>query len=229
MGQAKIDVTSRNGRTSLKVKSNALFQGLMTLHPAFITTLILMGTLSEKGMGLLAAGLGAGEVPLLMVTLGKAIGTSGAVVLGDAAAIDAVLQFARAYIYTTAMPPAVAAASIEAVRIARSEGERRERLAALIARFRAGAAALGLTALPSETAIQPLLIGDAGRALRIATRLGIFAEISHLLAPKIVEVGMNFAFNLFPDSGAAAGKKERPMEPSPEQIALAQITRGIHW
>ena len=60
MGQAKIDVTSRNGRTSLKVKSNALFQGLMTLHPAFITTLILMGTLSEKGMGLLAAGLGAG-------------------------------------------------------------------------------------------------------------------------------------------------------------------------
>jgi NAD(P)-dependent dehydrogenase (short-subunit alcohol dehydrogenase family) len=75
------------------------------------------------------------------------------------------------------------------------------------------------------------LIVDAiiRRPQRIATRLGIFAEISHLLAPKIVEVGMNFAFNLFPDSGATAGKKERPMEPSPEQIALAQITRGIHW
>jgi NAD(P)-dependent dehydrogenase (short-subunit alcohol dehydrogenase family) len=67
------------------------------------------------------------------------------------------------------------------------------------------------------------------RPQRIATRLGIFAEISHLLAPKVMEVGMNFAFNLFPDSSAALGQKERPVEPSPEQIALAQVTRGIHW
>jgi 8-amino-7-oxononanoate synthase len=140
------------------------------------------GVVGAEGRGAVhAAGLGVGEVPLLMVTLGKAIGTSGAVVLGDTAAIDALLQFARAYIYTTAMPPAVAAASLAAVRIARAEEERRERLSALIARFRAGAAALGLTALPSETAIQPLLIGDAGRALRIATRL----ELAGFYVPAI--------------------------------------------
>ena len=75
------------------------------------------------------------------------------------------------------------------------------------------------------------LVVDAiiGRPQRIATRLGIFAEISHLLAPKIMEVGMNFAFNLFPDSAAATGRREQAVEPSPEQIALAQIARGIHW
>lgn len=58
VGQAKVDVQSRNGRTSLKVKSNALFQALMTLHPAFIGTLITMGALSEQGMGLLGAAIG---------------------------------------------------------------------------------------------------------------------------------------------------------------------------
>ena len=60
IGQAKVDVTSRNGRTSLKVKSNALFQMLMTLHPSLIATLITVGSLSERGMGLLGTAIGAG-------------------------------------------------------------------------------------------------------------------------------------------------------------------------
>ncbi|MDH3646925.1 MAG: SDR family oxidoreductase [Gammaproteobacteria bacterium] len=74
------------------------------------------------------------------------------------------------------------------------------------------------------------LIVDAivNRPKRIATRLGIFAEIAHLLAPRVTELGMNEAFRLFPDSSKASGKKEK-LEPSPEQIALAQFTRGIHW
>ena len=63
---------------------------------------------------------------------------------------------------------------------------------------------------------------------RIATRLGIFAEIAHLLAPRVTELGMNEAFRLFPDSKAARGEKGK-LETSPEQIALAQFTRGIHW
>ncbi len=62
---------------------------------------------------------------------------------------------------------------------------------------------------------------------RIATRLGIFAQIAHLLAPRTMELGMNEAFRLFPDSAAARGDKGH--ESSPEQIALAQFTRGIHW
>lgn len=63
-GQARIEVTSRKGRTKLKVKSNALFQALMTLHPAFITSVILVGALSEQGLGWLAAGLAAGVLTL---------------------------------------------------------------------------------------------------------------------------------------------------------------------
>lgn len=64
VGQAKIDVTSRNGRTSLKVKSNALFQGLMTLHPTFIASLITVASMSERGMGLFGMAIGAGLMTL---------------------------------------------------------------------------------------------------------------------------------------------------------------------
>ncbi|NND59740.1 MAG: SDR family oxidoreductase [Gammaproteobacteria bacterium] len=74
------------------------------------------------------------------------------------------------------------------------------------------------------------MIADAivHRPKRVATRLGIFAEIAHLLAPRITELGMNEAFRLFPDSAAAADKS-KSSSPSAEQIALAQFTRGIHW
>ena len=67
---------------------------------------------------------------------------------------------------------------------------------------------------------------------RIATRLGIFAQILHLLAPKVAEIMMNSAFRLFPDSAAAkgmSGRKEIDARPSQEQIAFASIMRGIHW
>jgi hypothetical protein len=64
VGQAKVDVTSRNGRTSLKVKSNPVFQALMTLHPTFIATLITVGSMSENGMGLLGGAIGVGIMSL---------------------------------------------------------------------------------------------------------------------------------------------------------------------
>lgn len=64
VGQAKVDLTSRNGRTKVKVKSNALFQGLMTLHPAFVTALIATGSLSEKGMAALGIGIGAAAMAI---------------------------------------------------------------------------------------------------------------------------------------------------------------------
>ncbi len=59
VGQAKIDLTSRNGRTKVKVKSNSIFQFLMTLHPALATALIATGALGEKGMVLTGAAIGA--------------------------------------------------------------------------------------------------------------------------------------------------------------------------
>ena len=131
-----------------------------------------LGVLGDDGAGSIrAAGLGQRDVPVLMATLGKALGCSGAFVAGSAALIDGLLQFARPYIYTTAMPPALAAAALAAVIAAREESWRREKLAALIARFRAGAAELGLALMPSPSAIQPLQLGDAQAALDTAQAL----------------------------------------------------------
>ena len=85
---------------------------------------------------------GTQDVPVLVGTLGKAFGTAGAFVAGDEALIEMLIQRARNYIYTTALPSAVAVATIESLRIARAEEWRRERLRELVARFRAGATQL---------------------------------------------------------------------------------------
>lgn len=131
-----------------------------------------LGVVGGHGRGAVDhAGLGVAEVPLLVVTLGKAIGCFGAAVLGSVDAIEALLQFARSYIYTTAMPPALASAALAAVRIARSEDQHRKRLAAHIEHFRRGAAERGLPLLPSSTPIQPLLVGDTARAASLAQSL----------------------------------------------------------
>jgi 8-amino-7-oxononanoate synthase len=131
-----------------------------------------LGVLGMQGEGSVTdAGLSQNDVPVLMATLGKALGCSGAFVAGSADLIDGLVQSARTYIYTTAMPPALAAATLAAVRLAQSEGWRRDKLHALIARFRAGAAQLGLPLMPSPTAIQPLLLGDAKAALGAAEAL----------------------------------------------------------
>ncbi len=66
------------------------------------------------------------------------------------------------------------------------------------------------------------------RPKQVATRLGIFAQISYLLFPKAMELSMNTAFQMFPDSSAARGD-DAGKQASPEQIALAQMTKGIHW
>jgi NAD(P)-dependent dehydrogenase (short-subunit alcohol dehydrogenase family) len=68
------------------------------------------------------------------------------------------------------------------------------------------------------------------KPVRIATRLGIFGAVAHAIAPKLTQILLNTAFNMFPDSSAAAGKKEGEAQPlSAEQMAFAQLTRGIHW
>ena len=130
------------------------------------------GVLGERGAGTLEKqGMGSAGVPLLMATLGKALGVAGAFVAGSEELIETLIQFARTYIYTTAMPPALAVAAAESLRIVREEPWRRAHLQELIERFRAGANALGLQVLPSQTAIQPLLIGDNHRAAALAERL----------------------------------------------------------
>jgi 8-amino-7-oxononanoate synthase len=106
-----------------------------------------------------------------MATLGKALGVAGAFVAGSAALIDGLVQFARSYVYTTAMPPALAAAASIAVDIARADHERRARLHRHVAQFRDGAAHRGITLLASMTPIQPVPVGDSAAALAAAQRL----------------------------------------------------------
>lgn len=136
-----------------------------------------LGVLGRSGRGSLDHfGLGLDEATILMGTLGKAFGTFGAFVAGSQALIETLIQSARSYIYTTATPPALAAATLEAIAIAEREDWRREHLTALIARFREGAAQLGLALTASPTPIQPLLAGSAARALawsRALERAGI--------------------------------------------------------
>ena len=64
---------------------------------------------------------------------------------------------------------------------------------------------------------------------RIATRLGIFAQMLHAAAPKISEIVMNSAFRMFPDSSAAKGISEDQQKASQEQVAFASLMKGIHW
>jgi len=131
-----------------------------------------LGVLGATGRGTLeAAGLQPDAVPLLMGTLGKAFGCFGAFVAADAAVIELLVHAARTYIYTTALPPGVAAAASAALRLAQRESWRRERLHSLVRRFRAGAQALDLHVLASASPIQPLLVGDSARALRLSAAL----------------------------------------------------------
>jgi 8-amino-7-oxononanoate synthase len=129
------------------------------------------GVLGARGAGSLEAQGAGARVELLMGTLGKALGTAGAFVAGEAALIETLVQHARTYIYTTALPPAVAAATLASLRIVQDESWRRERLDALVRRLRAGAASLGLSLLPSRSPIQPLVLGEAERALAWAQAL----------------------------------------------------------
>ncbi len=131
-----------------------------------------LGVLGERGAGCAEHfALGCDAVPILMGTLGKSFGSAGAFIAGSEVLIETLIQFARTYIYTTALPPAVAAATLKSLEISQRENWRREHLHALIAHFRAGAQRLGLPLLNSFSAIQPVLVGDAGRALRVSALL----------------------------------------------------------
>ncbi len=131
-----------------------------------------LGVIGATGRGTLEhAGIAASAVPVLIGTLGKAFGTCGAFVAGDAALIDYLIQRARTYIYSTALPPAVAAASRVGLRLARDEPWRRDRLQMLTRRFRAAAAALEVPLAPSQTPIQPLIVGESAWALALSEAL----------------------------------------------------------
>ncbi len=130
------------------------------------------GVLGKTGAGLCEENnLGPKDVQVLMGTLGKGFGTAGAFVAGSKELIEYLTNFARPYIYTTAMPAAIAAATLTSLDIVKNEPQRREHLQKLISLFRVGATALGLNLMASNTPIQPIVIGEADEAIKLTEQL----------------------------------------------------------
>jgi 8-amino-7-oxononanoate synthase len=149
-----------------------------------------LGVLGPEGRGACAAaGLSAEDVPVWMGTLGKALGCFGALIAGSDLLIDTLIDRARSFLYTTALPPALAEAALEAVTLARAADAERTHLKTLIERLRKGTAALGLKLLPSATPIQPLLLGSPERALTWAEGLRAAGCYCPAVRPPTVPAG----------------------------------------
>ncbi len=131
-----------------------------------------LGVLGKTGGGVVEHfACNSNDVPILVGTLGKAFGTAGAFVAGSDELIEILIQKARTYIYTTAMPAAIAEATRASLQLVISENWRREKLNALVAQFRSGAAQLGLTLMDSNTPIQPIMCGDSEQAVKLSQQL----------------------------------------------------------
>lgn len=130
------------------------------------------GVLGANGAGsVAAAGLTQAQVPVYMATLGKALGVAGAFVAGSRELIDYLRQFARGYVYSTAIAPAQAQAVLEALACLQREPARLAQLHANIARFRTGCRERQLPVADSMTAIQWLPVTDDAESVRLAQRL----------------------------------------------------------
>ena len=131
-----------------------------------------IGVLGKKGKGIVEHfGLGSKQVPVLVGTLGKAFGTAGAFVAGSEDLIETLIQKSRSYIFTTAMPAAIAAATRTSLKIVEGEHWRREKLQRLISQFRKGANESGFVLIDSITPIQPVIIGSSEKALGLSEKL----------------------------------------------------------
>jgi 8-amino-7-oxononanoate synthase len=150
-----------------------------------------LGVIGANGGGVIEHfGLGCDAVPVLVGTLGKAFGSFGAFVAGSAALIEFLIQKARSYIYTTALPQPVAAATRAALALIRQESGRRERLASLVSRFRNAAHAAGVPLNASSTTpIQPVLLGNPAAALAAQRQLAAAGYWVVAIRPPTVPAG----------------------------------------
>lgn len=130
------------------------------------------GTLGDTGKGSLQHyNLTSKDVPIYMATLGKAIGTAGAFIAGSEALIETIIQKARTYIYTTAMPAAIAEATSCSLQLIASEPEHLRQLNINIAYFRKCCEQENILLSDSSTAIQPVIIGDDEKTIAISKQL----------------------------------------------------------
>jgi 8-amino-7-oxononanoate synthase len=148
------------------------------------------GVLGEQGKGLAAAHFADTPGLVVVITLGKAMGSYGAVVVGSAEVIGWLRQTARSYIYTTAMPPAVAASALVALRLIRDDDTRRQQLQARIALFHHYAEELvDYDVSHNPTPIQTIMIGDNARACALEQRLMEAGILARAIRPPTVPVG----------------------------------------
>ncbi|MRI31714.1 8-amino-7-oxononanoate synthase [Endozoicomonas sp. OPT23] len=148
------------------------------------------GCLGKQGGGVAEHfGLSQRQLPVLVGTLGKAFGTAGAFVAGSEALIETLIQFARTYIYTTSMPPAVAEASRTSLRLLQQENWRREKLTILIQQFRKGCEQLGLELMDSHSPIQPVMVGSAEAAVAMSEQLASMGILVTPIRPPTVPKG----------------------------------------
>lgn len=148
------------------------------------------GVLGPQGQGSVAElGLSEEDVPVLVGTLGKAVGTSGAFVAGPKVLMDYLVQKARTYIYTTAMPPSLALATCASLDLTEQGDERRSHLEGLIERFRRAAIVLGYELMPSRTPIQPIMIGNNWVALALSQALEARGLLVTAIRPPTVPAG----------------------------------------
>lgn len=150
---------------------------LISLSKKFSTLLMIddahgIGVLGKKGKGTLEHTQSTQkDIHILMGTLGKAFGTIGAFVAGSNDLIEALIQFSRHYIYTTALPPAIAEATRVSLRLIQKESWRRESLSHLITYFKNQAQHLNLPFQFSITPIQTLILGSAEHTMRVSESL----------------------------------------------------------
>ena len=175
------------------------------------------GYLGHNGGGVAESfSLSQDRLPILMGTLSKAFGLYGAFVAGSHELIETLIQYARSYIYTTSLPPAVAEAGRVSLQIVQQDSWRREHLKQLIDYFRQGCAALDIRLMSSETPIQPLLVGSASKAVAMSNTLAKQGILVTAIRPPTVPVNtarLRFSFS----AAHTKGHIDRLLE------ALAQI------
>ncbi|MFT6926824.1 MAG: 8-amino-7-oxononanoate synthase [Psychromonas sp.] len=149
-----------------------------------------IGVLGENGKGsAVAGGLDNNKLQIYMATFGKALGVGGAFVAGSKELINYINNFSKPYIYSTGLPPAMAYTITQAVKMAETQDWRRHKLNSLIRTFRNTATNLGISLADSQTAIQPIIIGDSVKTLQIADKLKTLGFWTTAIRPPTVASG----------------------------------------
>jgi len=147
------------------------------------------GVLGAEGRGTLAHFNVNSPRVIYMATLGKAAGVSGAFIAGEAEVVETLVQRARAYVYTTATPPLLAHALLESLELVRREEWRRDRLRELVRQLKARLQVRRWRLEPSDTAIQPLIIGANAEAVAVAEALARGGLLVPAIRPPTVPAG----------------------------------------